>query len=509
MCLGDKHLRAEPRGDSRVRSIVKNGSYLNLTSTMVFEEVGSNDVVWCRTSAGYWVSANALIKTKSPFCSGLRAFGEGVVVSIGADRSAELLEFGEVRILRGLSEFRSSGNNSWVQEDENLKLTFSDKHLYTTVTWLIGETELGELSATIERRGHLTLVQDPVIIENERLDLKYKACLRQYVEDKVNSWQQKGEFEKIADYQERVNAESIQRQITFFQEEAVNLILEDVEESFHDYMVTAEFLGKSEQIKLSRYDAENETFQIQFGPFGKVVLPVPIDIAPRFKETFDPEFFESAEFELMGGYPVLRALEYLGPQNIVAQYRASHASSFIADELDYEIEEITTGYLDETLEIQEESPALPSSLTNDQASPNGGYTDFNAIPKDIIVERVAVVPTEGMDCSGNLRSGQELASIVEGSVLGYYEVVERRNLERVLDEQKLALSGIMFEKSTVEAGCNIGAQGIIFTEFGCIGGEETIQVKLVDCQTSELYWSATGHGSSILDVVKEIKANLD
>lgn len=138
-----------------------------------------------------------------------------------------------------------------------------------------------------------------------------------------------------------------------------------------------------------------------------------------------------------------------------------------------------------------------------------GYVEFNANPKDVIVERVAVVAAQGMDCGGVLRPGQDLASYVEGSLLGYYEVVERRNLERVLDEQKLALSGIMFEKSTVEAGCNIGAQGIIFTEFGCIGGEETIQVKLVDCQTSELYWSATGHGSSILDVVKEIEANLD
>lgn len=138
-----------------------------------------------------------------------------------------------------------------------------------------------------------------------------------------------------------------------------------------------------------------------------------------------------------------------------------------------------------------------------------GYVEFNTNPKDVLVERVAVVAAEGMDCGGTLRSGQDLASYVEGSLLGYYEIVERRNLERVLDEQKLALSGIMFEKSTVEAGCNIGAQGIIFTEFGCIGGEETIQVKLVDCQTSELYWSATGHGSSILDVVREIKANLD
>ena len=140
---------------------------------------------------------------------------------------------------------------------------------------------------------------------------------------------------------------------------------------------------------------------------------------------------------------------------------------------------------------------------------NVGHVEFNSNPKDVIVERVAVVAAQGMDCGGVLRPGQDLASYVEGSLLGYYEVVERRNLERVLDEQKLALSGIMFEKSTVEAGCNIGAQGIIFTEFGCIGGQETIQVKLVDCQTSELYWSATGHGSSILEVVKEIKTNLD
>ena len=137
-----------------------------------------------------------------------------------------------------------------------------------------------------------------------------------------------------------------------------------------------------------------------------------------------------------------------------------------------------------------------------------GIVDFNSNPKDIVVDRISVVPVQGVDCQGQERTGQEIASIVEGSLLGIYDIVERRNLERVLDEQKLALSGILFEKSAVEAGCNIGAQGIVFTEYGCISGKETIQVKLVDCQTSELYWSATGFGSSILSVVQEIKSNL-
>ena len=54
----------------------------------------------------------------------------------------------------------------------------------------------------------------------------------------------------------------------------------------------------------------------------------------------------------------------------------------------------------------------------------------------------------------------------------------------------IELSGLIYEKSAVEAGCNVGAQGIIFTEYGCLTGQETIQLKLVDCQTSELYWSA-------------------
>lgn len=161
---------------------------------------------------------------------------------------------------------------------------------------------------------------------------------------------------------------------------------------------------------------------------------------------------------------------------------------------------------------EEQKPAvsIPSATSSVGKLPEeaNGHIEFNINPKDVVVERVAVVATKGEDCSGQMRTGQELASYVEGSMLGIYDVVERRNLERVLDEQKLALSGILYEQSTVEAGCNVGAQGIIFTEFGCISNVQTIQVKLVDCQTSELYWSAIGHGSNILEVMKKIKASL-
>ena len=134
---------------------------------------------------------------------------------------------------------------------------------------------------------------------------------------------------------------------------------------------------------------------------------------------------------------------------------------------------------------------------------------FNQVPKDIVVTTVAVLPIDGKDCDGEMISGQDIASFTEGSLLGLYNVVERRNLERVLDEQKLALSGLIYEKSAVEAGCNVGAQGIIFTEYGCLTGQETIQLKLVDCQTSELYWSATGVNATAKETLDKVREELE
>ena len=155
----------------------------------------------------------------------------------------------------------------------------------------------------------------------------------------------------------------------------------------------------------------------------------------------------------------------------------------------------------ESIEIDRASLNTKNNKTAD--------VSFNQVPKDIVVNTVAVLPIEGTGCNGNTLNGQDIASFTEGSLLGIYNVVERRNLERVLDEQKLALSGVLFEKSAVEAGCNVGAQGIIFTEYGCLTGQEVIQLKLVDCQTSELYWSATGVNATAKQVLDKVREELE
>ena len=161
-----------------------------------------------------------------------------------------------------------------------------------------------------------------------------------------------------------------------------------------------------------------------------------------------------------------------------------------------------------------ESQSSSEALSMDRAylervSNSPANIAFNQVPKDIVVTTVAVLPIDGKDCNGQVVSGQDIASFTESSLLGLYNVVERRNLERVLDEQKLALSGLVYEKSAVEAGCNVGAQGIIFTEYGCLTGQETIQLKLVDCQTSELYWSCTGVNATATQTLDKVREELE
>ena len=58
--------------------------------------------------------------------------------------------------------------------------------------------------------------------------------------------------------------------------------------------------------------------------------------------------------------------------------------------------------------------------------------------------------------------------------------------------------------------CGLGSlPTIIFTEYGCLTGEETIQLKLVDCQTTEIYWSATGVNATAQQTLDKVRQELE
>ena len=126
------------------------------------------------------------------------------------------------------------------------------------------------------------------------------------------------------------------------------------------------------------------------------------------------------------------------------------------------------------------------------------------------ISKVAVIGKESVLCDGRVDSGLSLAELVEGELVGIYGVVERKHLQDILDEQRLALGGLIFEESDyARAGCLAGAQGTVLASFGCLRDRPKVTVKLVNCSTSDVLWSATGIDVDEFDLLDELRLQLE
>ena len=88
--------------------------------------------------------------------------------------------------------------------------------------------------------------------------LSLKWCVKQYIEEKINKWKEKGEFEKIATYQKRVNEESKKIKVKALQEEAIEYLKNEYIKSNTRYQ---------SDIVLKGYDTEDESFLIKIKDF--------------------------------------------------------------------------------------------------------------------------------------------------------------------------------------------------------------------------------------------------
>lgn len=98
---------------------------------------------------------------------------------------------------------------------------------------------------------------------------------KSYVEPAIESWQQKGEFETVAEYSVRVNAASRAARISELTAEAEEKFLTENAALHADLHFT-----------LGAYDADNETFRLNSTAFGDLFLSVPRNEAPAFKRDF-------------------------------------------------------------------------------------------------------------------------------------------------------------------------------------------------------------------------------
>ena len=101
--------------------------------------------------------------------------------------------------------------------------------------------------------------------------------------------------------------------------------------------------------------------------------------------------------------------------------------------------------------------------------------------------------------------GKAVASMLTTELLGRpgLRVIERYELQAILTEQKLALSGRVDESTAVEIGKLVGAQYVIHGQVTSIANQLRMDMRAVDVETSEILEAQkmTATTDELLDVV--------
>ena len=156
----------------------------------------------------------------------------------------------------------------------------------------------------------------------------YSSMIKREVESKVNDWQRKDEFEKLADYRTRVNESTRKTAIQNFQEEFIKILAERYTSSL-----------SLSNIEIGEYDSENETFLFKWPLVGDFVMKVPISEAKKVKELYLAKLnikFLNPKFVLINNKFVLTHIDLkVFDLNAKFSYDISNKYNYTQTKIDY------------------------------------------------------------------------------------------------------------------------------------------------------------------------------
>ena len=139
----------------------------------------------------------------------------------------------------------------------------------------------------------------------------YTDYMKSYVEQKINQWQKKGEYEKTADYKKRVNEETRNAKVLELTKEVCRECLEKAQD-------------KELRMTLGGYDADNETYLIH-SDIGDIVLSVPISQAEDFKANWHKYVSENKYDISKGKIYIIESVLKLNGKEIARYDNRTHA----------------------------------------------------------------------------------------------------------------------------------------------------------------------------------------
>ena len=153
--------------------------------------------------------------------------------------------------------------------------------------------------------------------------MKFSDFAKDYVEQAINDWQQKGEFEKTADWQQRVNEKTRNIKITE--------LLKGAEQSYISLCSYEVFVG---DMTLDTYDADHEVYLIKNSKYGNWLVSVPLSEAQNFKTEFN-NITTTPKYFIENDKLALAEMEFKLPNGKTYKYSNQASLNYTVAKIDY------------------------------------------------------------------------------------------------------------------------------------------------------------------------------
>ena len=169
----------------------------------------------------------------------------------------------------------------------------------------------------------------------------------------------------------------------------------------------------------------------------------------------------------------------------------------------------------------ESSPAPPKpSQPQPQSPATPPASSAPASPATMVGERlsIAVLPFQNQGLGQNFANVDILDKLITAFVnLGRFKVIERAQLEKILQEQSLAASGIIDATTAAEIGKGIGVDGVVVGSITYSGSTISIDARLIDTETAAIIsaqdaysysYSLEGLSKLVKDVAEKVAKDI-
>lgn len=162
--------------------------------------------------------------------------------------------------------------------------------------------------------------------EQWQADVSFSSYAKNYVEQSVNAWQKKGEFEKTSDWQKRVNEQTRNQKISELTKEAERQFIKEYSEK------------RKLNYSLEQYDADNEVYLIMCDN-RSLLVPVPIAEAPDFKKYWD-KVIQTPKYFIENDRLAVAEVTFCMPDGKTYKYSNNASLNYTVAQIDYNFDPI-------------------------------------------------------------------------------------------------------------------------------------------------------------------------